>query len=291
MISCEPGFVSRERCLKTKTLLTIIITNLFLVSCLLSLCYARAVSEGLPDVEKLFMQAKYDRVVTEADKLIASGAGGREELNYLKGLSLLQLNRLGEARQAFEYLTERYPRGKRAFDAYIGIGDSYYMEGKYNDSVVAYNGALKNFPDHKNSAAVYYKIGKSYQKLGINDKANEYYDKVKSVSPLSFESKMISQDLSAPSMATAPAKQVTNTENSDEEGYYYVQTGYFKTKTNADKLNEELHRKGYESYIATILKLNSAFYRVKVGHYKTKAEAEIEAKKLKKDGFSTKVCP
>lgn len=271
---------------KTKTFLAVVLTNLFLVACLLSPCHARTSAEGLPDVEKLFMQAKYDRVVTEADKLIANGAGGREELNYLKGLSLLQLNRLGEARQVFEYLTERYPRGKRAFDAYIGIGDSYYMEGKYNDSVVAYNGVLKNFPDHKNSAAVYYKIGKSYQKLGINDKANEYYNKVKNVSPLSFESKMINQDLNAP----APAKQATAPGNTDEEGYY-IQTGYFKAKTNADKLNETLKRKGYESYVATILKSNSAFYRVKVGHYKTKAEAETEAKKLKKDGFVTKVCP
>lgn len=280
-----------SRGLGVKVFLNFIITNLFLVSCFLSLACARTSAEGLPDVEKLFMQAKYDRVVTEADKLIANGAGGREELNYLKGLSLLQLNRLGEARQVFEYLTERYPRGKRAFDAYIGIGDSYYMEGKYNDSVVAYNGVLKNFPDHKNSAAVYYKIGKSYQKLGINDKANEYYNKVKNVSPLSFESKMINQDLNEPSIATVPAKQATAPGNRDEEGYYYIQTGYFKAKTNADKLNETLKRKGYESYVATILKSNSAFYRVKVGHYKTKAEAETEAKKLKKDGFVTKVCP
>ena len=266
-------------------LATLIIT-LSLVTCLLSPCYARATVEGLPDVEKLFLQAKYDRVVTEADKLIAGGAAGREELNYLKGLSLLQLSRFREARQVFEHMTERYPRGKKAFDAYIGIGDSYYMEGKYNDSVVAYNGALKAFPDHKNSAAAYYKIGKSYQKLGIKDKANEYYGKVKAVSPLSFESRMLNQEPGISASIPAP-----ETEKSDDEGYYYVQVGSFKAKSNADKLSEGLKRKGYESSIATVLRSNSAFYRVKVGRYKTKAEAEAEAKKLKKDGFVTKVCP
>jgi tetratricopeptide (TPR) repeat protein len=236
------------------------------------------------------MQAKYDRVVTESDKLITGGARDREELNYLKGLSLMQLNRFKEARQVFEYMTERYRRGKRAFDAYIGIGDSYYMEGKYNDAVVAYNGALNNFPDHKNSAAVYHRLGNSYQKLGINGKANEYHSKVKSISPLSFESKMVSKDLSVATTAVAPGSQETEPGKPDEEGYY-VQTGYFKAKTNADKLNEKLERKGYESYVVTVLKSNSAFYRVKVGRYKTKAEAEAEAKKLKKDGFVTKVCP
>ena len=281
---------SWECSLKTKSLLAIVITNLFLVACLLSPCYARAAAEGLPDVEKLFMQAKYDRVVTESDKLITGGARDREELNYLKGLSLMQLNRFKEARQVFEYMTERYRRGKRAFDAYIGIGDSYYMEGKYNDAVVAYNGALNNFPDHKNSAAVYHRLGNSYQKLGINGKANEYHSKVKSVSPLSFESKMVSKDLSVATTAVAPGSQETEPGKPDEEGYY-VQTGYFKAKTNADKLNEKLKRKGYESYVVTVLKSNSAFYRVKVGRYKTKAEAEAKAKKLKKDGFVTKVCP
>jgi len=286
---------SWELGVRRKKFVSISLCLVLLCSCALmcfsSLCYARTTAESLSDVEKLFMQAKYDRVVTESDKLITSGARDREELNYLKGLSLMQLGRFKEARQVFEYMAERYRRGKRAFDAHIGIGDSYYLEGKYNESVVAYKDVLRSFPDHKNSAAVYYKIGKSYQKLGINDKANEYYSKVKNISPLSFESKMIGRDSDAVTTAAAPGSQGKDPERSDEEDHYYVQTGYFKAKTNADKLSEKLRRKGYESYVVTVLKSNSAFYRVKVGHYKTKAEAEAEARNLKKDGFVTKVCP
>lgn len=245
--------------------------------------YARDNAENLADVEKLFMEAKYDRVIIEADRLISAGAHGREELNYLKGLSLMQLNRFTESRQALEYMVERYPRGKRAFDGYTGIGDSYFLEGKYNEAITAYNNALNNFPDHKNSAVVYYKIGNSYQKLGISNKANEYFGRVKSASPLSFESRMITKEtLISPKKALEPEP--------DGDDYYYVQAGYFKTKANAERLNKKLRLKGYESYIATLLKANTAFYRVKVGRFKTKDEAEGLAGKLKKDGYVTKVC-
>ncbi len=252
--------------------------------------HARPSAEGLADVEKLFMEAKYDRVVTEANNLIEAGAHGREELHYLKGLSLTQLNRFKEARQALEYMVERYPRGKRAFDGYTGIGDSYFLEGKFNEAIAAYNDALRNFPDHKNSAILYYKIGSSYQKLGISDKANEYFSRVKSISPLSFESRMISKDIPAAPQASASIPPPEEKEEPDAGDYYYVQTGYFKTKANADRLNEKLRRKGYESCVATLLKSNAAFYRVKVGRFKSKAEAELAAKNLKKDGYMAKVC-
>ena len=279
---CLPG---RQTGVRGWAAVFIIIVMLFSAN----LSYAHANVESLAEVENLFMEAKYERVVTEAGKLIDSGAYGREELNYLKGLSLVQLSRFNEARQTFAYLVERYPSGKRAFDGYTGIGDSYFLEGKYNEAIAAYNDALQRFPGNKNSAAVYYKTGNAYQKLGMADKADEYFSKVKKTSPLSFESNMISKDATVtPVVSTAaPVKEESL---SDAGDYYYVQAGYFKTKANADKLNEKLHQKGYDSCIAELFKSNALFYRVKVGRFKTRAEAEAMANKLKKDRFMTKVC-
>ena len=289
MNSQESVVSSREFKIKTKILFSILYFC-FITFVHLTDLHARPAVEDLPQVENLFMEAKYERVVTEASKLIDAGAHGREELLYLKGLSLTQLNRYNESRQDLEYMIERYPRGKRTFDGYLGIGDSYFLENKFNEAIVAYNDALKNFPDHKNSAIAYYKIGSSYQKLGINDKANEYFSKVKGVSPLSFESKMITKELPAEPKAgifTPPPKEP---EKEDTGDYYYVQAGYFKTKANANSLNEKLLRKGYESYMATLLKSNAEFYRVKVGHFKSREEADALARKMNKDGFKTKVC-
>ena len=255
--------------------------------------YARATVENLSQVEKSFLQGKYDRVVSESSKLIDAGAYGREELFYLKGLSQTQLARFSEARQTFEYMVERYQKGKRAFDGYIGIGDAYFLEGKYSESISSYNDAMTNFPDHKNAAIVQYKIGNAYRKLGSEDKAREYFDKVKNGSPLSFESKMIPKDLGASTGPIAAVKSFFKpapSEGSDPGGYFYVQAGYFKSRSNAEGFTEKLKRKGYESYLATQIKGGYTFYKVKVGRFKTKGEAEAMAGKLKSDGYKTRVC-
>jgi tetratricopeptide (TPR) repeat protein len=188
----------------------------------------------------------------------------------------------------------RYPKGKRAFDGYTGIGDAYFLEGKYNEAVVAYNDALKTFPDHKNSGVIYYKMGSAYQKLRINDKASDYYRKARQISPMSFESNMAPKELpSTPRIIIfedQPKSVATPGVADSGSGYYYVQAGYFRTKANAEKLNNKLKQKGYESSIAVQMKLGMDFYRVKVGHFKTKAEAEEVSKRMRKEGYLTKVC-
>jgi tetratricopeptide (TPR) repeat protein len=248
------------------------------------------------------MEGKYKKVVAESDKLIDAGAYGREELCYLKGLSLMRLDRRPEARAVFAYMTERYPRGRRVFDAYTATGDSYFLERKYDEALAAYSAALKQFPDHKNSAAVYYKIGSTYEKLGMDEKAGEYFAKVRAQSPLSFESRMSPKDTHAvPKPPAVPAsgnqpiiilsdEAKRELQADPDSGDYYVQAGYFKTKANADKLNEKLLKKGYESYIATIVRSGQTFYRVKVGRLKSKPEADALAAKLKADGHFVKVC-
>ncbi len=257
--------------------------------------YARATIQSLSQVEKIFLQGKYDRVISESSKLIDSGARGREELFYLKGLSQMQLARFGEARQTFEYMVDRYPKGKRAFDGYIGIGDALFLEGKYAGSISSYNDAISKFPDHKNASIVYYKIGSAYHKLGSEQKAKEYFDKVKDRSPLSFESRMIPKDLgSSPAVMSgdtmkpllkpdAPAESVA-------PGYFYVQVGYFKSRNNAEGLTKKLKRKGYDGSISSQIKDGATFYKVKVGRFNARREAEAEARRLKADGYSTKVC-
>ena len=267
--------------------------------------YARATVESLSQVEKMFMQCKYDRVVSESSKLIDAGAHGREELFYLKGLSQMQLARFREARQTFEYMVDRYPKGKRAFDGYIGSGDAFFLEGKYAESISSYNDALTNYPDNKNASIGYYKIGSAYHKLGSEEKAKEYFNKVKNGSPLSFESKTIPKDLGSSPGTGGAVKSFLEpgpSEGSDAEGYFYVQAGYFKSRNNAEGLTEKLKRKGYDSCLSAQInpvrnseisngvKNSTTFYKVKVGRFKTRPEAEREASKLKSDGYKTRVC-
>ena len=64
---------------------------------------------------------------------------------------------------------------------------------------------------------------------------------------------------------------------------YRVQTGAFKVKENAIKLEKELKAKGFDTYIVKVGEL----YKVQVGAYSVKANADNMAEKLKKAGYQT----
>lgn len=269
----------------------IVLIILFAIS-FVNISHARTTIENLSQVEILFMEGKYERVVSAADKLIDAGAYGREELFYLKGLSQLQLKKPEDARRTFDRMIERYPAGKRPFDGYIGIGDSYFSEGKYAEAIASYNSALSNYPDHKNASFAHYKTGLSYRGMGMQEKAQEYFDRARRSSPLSFESRHAPK--AAEAIPKAPVRDnysVTASGPSPDTGdYFYVQAGYFKSKTNARKFTEKLSAKGYESYMSAQIRAGLVFYKVKIGRFKTKAEADAVADKLKADGYKTRVC-
>lgn len=65
-------------------------------------------------------------------------------------------------------------------------------------------------------------------------------------------------------------------------GLYRVQTGAFKSKTNADAMLAKAKAKGFDTYMVKVGDL----YKIQVGAFKVKANAEAMMKKLQAAGFS-----
>lgn len=65
-------------------------------------------------------------------------------------------------------------------------------------------------------------------------------------------------------------------------GLYRVQTGAFKSKTNADAMLAKVKAKGFDTYMVKVGDL----YKIQVGAFKVKANAEAMMKKLQATGFS-----
>lgn len=65
-------------------------------------------------------------------------------------------------------------------------------------------------------------------------------------------------------------------------GLYRVQTGAFKSKTNADAMLAKVNAKGFDTYMVKVGDL----YKIQVGAFKVKANAEAMMKKLQAAGFS-----
>ena len=247
-------------------------------------------------VERSLLEGRYDKAVYESDRLLDSRASQQDEICYLNGLGQLKLNKYSDARQSFSRIISKYAGSKRVFDAYVGIGDTYFLEGDLNAAASSFNDILARFSSDRNIAIVYYRLGNCYKKMGSGDKAQYYFDKVRSLSPLSFETRMIpsySKEDISPIPAPMQHGQVSNiktTTESPNRDYYSVQVGSFKNRANAEKMSHRLSRSGYDSYLETPGASGYDLYRVKVGKYRLKEEAEKTARKLKRHGYSTKIC-
>lgn len=66
---------------------------------------------------------------------------------------------------------------------------------------------------------------------------------------------------------------------SSTAGPFTIQLGAFKDKKSADKLDEQLRNKGYDSFV---LAVRNDLYRVRVGSYNNKQEAQVVVARMKK---------
>ncbi|MDD5136240.1 MAG: SPOR domain-containing protein, partial [Candidatus Omnitrophica bacterium] len=155
------------------------------------------------------------------------------------------------------------PKSPRMFDAHIGLGDSYLLEGNVEEAVKIYNGTKERFPSDKNITVVDSRLNDCLKKTGF--------------------------PVRNPVILPPPVPQ-PQAEQAETEGRISVQIGCFKNRRNADRLSGKLTRIGYESYVELPFASGDNLYRVKVGRLKSKEEAENLAAILKKEGYRTKVC-
>lgn len=232
------------------------------------------------DAEKLFMQGRYDSAIRESERLIGARSSERDEVYYIKGLSELKMDKFTEARESFETILSKYPGSRRTAETYIGIGDSYFLEGSMEPAIKSYEEVLSRFPDDKNVVSVYYKLGNSYKNRGYVDKSEYYYDKVRNLYPLSFEARMISG---------GPYRNINVRTDVPGGEVFSVQVGSFKNRANAERMARKLYNSGYDSFMEISPGARGNLYRVKVGKYKSKKEADAVAVRLRNQGYSTKV--
>lgn len=83
-------------------------------------------------------------------------------------------------------------------------------------------------------------------------------------------------------IASEVNKRLGSTNIKPAGGLYRVQTGAFKSKTNADAMLAKVKAKGFDTYMVKVGDL----YKIQVGAFKVKANAEAMLKKLQAAGFS-----
>lgn len=247
---------------------------------------------GYAAAEKYFLEGNYKSAISKSDELIDSGSGRKDELYYLKGLSELKVNKFSAARASFNHIISNYSWSKKVFDARLGLGDSYFLEGNSAKAAGIYDDMIERYPTDKNIAIVYSRLSAIYAGTGARNKADSYHAMVKSKAPHSFEAKSAPVANPKPqSQGPAPAGLAAIFSGSEaKKNGYSVQAGSFKSKRNADRLARKLAAHGYKSYVEISVSAGDKFYRVKVGKLVSKEEASRIASRLESDGYLAKIC-
>jgi TolA-binding protein len=87
------------------------------------------------------------------------------------------------------------------------MGESYYLERKFDQAISAYSQAIQNFPSGDQIPLAYYKRGVAYAELKQNDQARESWEQLLKLFPNSSEAILAKSGLDRINRPTAPPAQ------------------------------------------------------------------------------------
>ena len=97
--------------------------------------------------------------------------------------------------QGFESYLRGFPKSQRAHEAQLLIGESFFLDNKDADAVVAYDRVITNYPSSPSVPQAYYKRGMVLQRLGEADRARESWETVIKQFPESQQATLAKQRL------------------------------------------------------------------------------------------------
>jgi tol-pal system protein YbgF len=78
--------------------------------------------------------------------------------------------------KGFESYIGYFPKGARAHEAQLLIGESLSWQNKYQEAVAAYDRVIANYPGSASAPTAYYKRGMAFERLAEPARARESYE-------------------------------------------------------------------------------------------------------------------
>lgn len=97
---------------------------------------------------------------------------------YEIGLEQMSRGNAGTARRAFETVIDSFPADPRAADAQRQIGETYALEGSWDDALRSFDRVVERYPDSESAPRALYRAGVISQERGNLERARQYFDRV-----------------------------------------------------------------------------------------------------------------
>jgi tetratricopeptide (TPR) repeat protein len=234
-----------------------------------------AASNSLIELQTTIMQEDFKKGEELAKGLLSQNLSRPEkaQVEYYLGLSQLRQGDYAPAYDTFKKLIAERPATDIYDKAYVGLVDSLYMQGSYEQALKEATGLMARRADSELMPLITLKVARANLKLARWKKARELLQKVIADYPESFESNVARQLL-------------------DEKQYFAVQVGAFGDKPRAETTVQELLAKNEYAYIVeTHSNDGKTLYRVRVGQLTTLKDARLLETKLSGQGYPTLIYP
>ena len=101
-----------------------------------------------------------------------------EQVEFDRGMQLMQLKKYEAARKEFQGFVSKYPKSGMEESALYNIGECYYLEKHYEDAIKAYQQVVDKYPQGGKTASALLKEGMGWQQMGETTMARIIYTRL-----------------------------------------------------------------------------------------------------------------
>lgn len=248
---------------------TVIILSLFILG--------TAYAGPMDDAEKYYLKGLYDQSIDSCWKALKydMNENNRAHIWYIMGQAWLMKKNTKKARIAFANILTRYTKTAWLPDAYIGVGDSHFMDGNYSKAIQFYENSMTKAYLAQHGASVYYRLARAYRKNNNESKALYFENIIRTQYPHSLEARIL---LAAGGVrhsgGSGDSRQILNR-------YYAVQISYTTRADYAREYAEKFKDRGYDAYVEVTSSSGKQRFKVLVGKFNSIEAANALMRELK----------
>jgi TolA-binding protein len=253
-----------------------------------------------------YLQGAYDRALNHYGKIIVSYTDDDSywPARYWKCKSLIGKGGYEEAITALRSLEGNGSGGVGKDMILMSLGECYFGMKDYENAANSYKSLIESLPDSDRLPTAYLSLAKSYQSMEKLEEAKQSCQKLIESYPQSMELQQAQQILgslrheTSDSRLQSPVSSLKVQPSASEpvdipeekpepsaetkvepESYFCIQVGAFSSKPVAEKLANQLRRKGYYVDVLDPFPGGKTLYRVRVGKFKTRSAELLETER------------
>lgn len=230
------------------------------VAALLAGCQQPTVSveTRLLEGEQAFRAKAYDRAVADLTAYLAQERPAEAaRARYVRGMALALTGRRADAYKDLQYASQAGGQGELTWQPYAALGVLYFEDEHWDVAARLFIAALERMPEAPPRDALLYRVALCQERSGRWREARGRFEQV------------------AARYAGGTYGTLAQRRLALGADHYAIQCGVFGQRQNAERLVEDLGRRGLRTYVRAEQRGGDSFHIVLEGRYETYAAAKL----------------